>query len=91
MLPLVLVAAAMSLGVQLGVVESASCEEARMKCVYRTGCGAALHKYMVDCSSVIHANPPMTHCPDACQLALITLTSTNEGQQLMNVSIYSIM
>ncbi|XP_075217513.1 growth arrest-specific protein 1-like [Lycorma delicatula] len=84
MLPLVLIAAAMSLGVQLEVDATSSCEDARMKCVYRVGCSTALRNYMLDCSSVLHAEPPVTHCPEACQLALITLTSTDEGKQLMN-------
>lgn len=91
MLPLVLVAAAMSFGAQLGVdTTSTSCDDARMKCVYRVGCSTALRNYMIDCSSVLHAEPPLTHCPEACQLALITLTSTDEGKQLMNVRTMSI-
>lgn len=60
-----------------------SCEEARIKCAYRKGCGMALRNYLVDCSSVLHDN---TRCPEVCQHALIALTSTDEGHKLMTVS-----
>lgn len=62
----------------------ASCEEARLKCAYRTGCGMALQNYMVGCSSVLRDSGD--HCPEACQHALIALTSTDEGKDLMTVS-----
>ncbi|XP_063225366.1 growth arrest-specific protein 1-like [Bacillus rossius redtenbacheri] len=58
-----------------------SCEEARLRCAYRRGCGMALSKYVVGCSAVLHGDSPL--CPEACQLALIALTSSEEGQQLM--------
>lgn len=58
-----------------------SCEEARLKCAYRTGCGRALQSYIVGCSSLHHGPPG--HCPEACQHALIALTSTDEGKDLM--------
>ncbi|XP_034237527.1 growth arrest-specific protein 1-like [Thrips palmi] len=58
-----------------------SCEEARLKCAYRTGCGRALQAYIVGCSSLHHGPPG--HCPEACQQALIALTSTDEGKDLM--------
>ncbi|XP_054278783.1 growth arrest-specific protein 1-like [Macrosteles quadrilineatus] len=59
-----------------------SCEEARLKCAYRTGCGMALQNYMVGCSSVLRDSG--AHCPESCQHALIALTSTDEGKDLMS-------
>lgn len=61
------------------------CEEARMKCAYRTGCGMALQNYVVGCSAVLQG-PPLTTCPEICQHSLIALTSTEEGKELMRVS-----
>nr|CAD7414050.1 unnamed protein product [Timema poppensis] len=61
----------------------ASCEEARLKCAYRTGCGMALNKYFIGCSAVLHG--ATSTCPEVCQHALIALTSTEEGQDLMTV------
>lgn len=53
-----------------------------MRCVYRTGCGAALGNYMMMCDGVL-AEPTST-CPKECGHALIALTSTEEGKELMN-------
>ncbi|PSN45828.1 hypothetical protein C0J52_05527 [Blattella germanica] len=78
MLPLV----AMAVWCVLGVAASSTCEQARLKCAYRDGCGMALQKYMMGCSSVLHG-PPITTCPESCQHALIALTSTEEGKDLM--------
>lgn len=63
------------------VASASSCEEARLKCAYRTGCGMALQNYIVGCSGVLHG--PATSCPESCQHALIALTSTEEGKDLM--------
>lgn len=63
------------------------CAEARLRCAYRTGCGAALTNYLLWCSDVVHGAPG---CPEPCQHALIALTSTEEGKNLMNVSIFKI-
>jgi growth arrest-specific protein 1 len=60
---------------------ASSCEDARYKCAYRTGCGMALQNYMVGCSEVLHGAG--TSCPESCQHALIALTSTEEGKNLM--------
>ncbi|KAB0802373.1 hypothetical protein PPYR_04559 [Photinus pyralis] len=59
-----------------------SCEEARLKCAYRVGCGKALQNYMVGCSAVLQG-PESPSCPENCQHALIALTSTEEGRDLM--------
>ncbi|XP_047536400.1 growth arrest-specific protein 1-like [Vanessa atalanta] len=61
---------------------STSCEDARMRCLYRTGCGAAINNYMNLCNEVL--SKPTTVCPKACEHALIALTSTEEGKELMN-------
>lgn len=60
------------------------CEEARMKCAYRVGCGKALQNYLVGCSAVLQGPQP-TYCPVICQHSLIALTSTEEGKELMRV------
>lgn len=61
-----------------------ACEDARMKCAYRVGCGMALQNYLVGCSAVLQGPEP-THCPEICQHSLIALTSTEEGKELMRV------
>lgn len=58
-----------------------SCEVARMKCAFRVGCGMALQNYMVGCSDVMSGR--IRRCNDLCKKALIALTSTEEGQDLM--------
>jgi growth arrest-specific protein 1 len=72
---------AMAVCCVLRVVATSSCEEARLKCAYRTGCGMALQNYIVGCSGVLRG--ASTSCPESCQLALIALTSTEEGKDLM--------
>lgn len=66
-------------------VGAMSCVEARTRCAYRTGCGAALGNYMMMCESVL--TEPVKACSRECSNALIALTSTEEGKELMNVSI----
>lgn len=61
------------------------CEDARMKCAYRSGCGMAIQNYMVGCSAVLQG-PDVDYCPEICQHSLIALTSTEEGKALMTVS-----
>lgn len=56
------------------------CEEARLLCLYRTGCANAMQSYLWKCTSSENG------CPEHCQHALIALTSTPEGKQLMTVS-----
>lgn len=63
------------------LVRETSCEEAKWKCAYRTGCGMALQNYMVGCSAVLRDGTKT--CPEICQHALIALTSTDEGKNLM--------
>ncbi|XP_063982243.1 growth arrest-specific protein 1-like [Diachasmimorpha longicaudata] len=59
---------------------SISCEDARVKCAYRTGCGAALQQYVTNCATDLRGR--VTSCPETCLLALIALMSTDEGKQL---------
>ena len=65
---------------------SISCNEARTRCAYRTGCGAALGNYMMMCEAVLTEPTESSVCPRECGNALIALTSTEEGKELMNVS-----
>ncbi|XP_024081784.1 growth arrest-specific protein 1-like [Cimex lectularius] len=59
------------------------CEEARLKCALRDGCGTALQGYFLSCSE-LHKSRQLTSCPEDCLNSLIALTSTHEGKQLMN-------
>lgn len=63
------------------VSSSMRCEDARLRCAYRTGCGMALQHYMTGCASVLQGD----NCSETCQHALIALTSTDEGKELMKV------
>lgn len=65
----------------LATNSSLRCEDARMRCAYRTGCGMALQQYLTRCTSVLHGD--INKCPESCQHALIALTSTDEGKELM--------
>ncbi|XP_033227605.1 growth arrest-specific protein 1-like [Belonocnema kinseyi] len=70
-----------SRSVALPTNNSITCDEARLRCAYRTGCGMALQHYLTRCTSVLHEN--INECPESCQHALIALTSTDEGKDLM--------
>jgi hypothetical protein len=63
-----------------------SCENARLRCAYRGGCGHALQNYLMGCSFLLDDSVTLKYCPEPCQHALIALTSTEEGKNLMNVS-----
>lgn len=69
----------------VGVSLAIPCEEARLKCAYRVGCGGALQQFMVGCSNVLQGSFP-SHCSEKCRNSLIVLTSTDEGKALMDVS-----
>lgn len=60
------------------------CEDVRLKCAYGTGCSLALHNYFSKCERVLMENS--TTCPEQCLHALVTLTSTEDGKQMMDVS-----
>lgn len=62
------------------------CEEAKLKCAFRTGCGTALQHYFTGCAPVLEDND----CSESCQHALIALTSTDEGKELITVYIISV-
>lgn len=68
----------------VAVADGLRCQEAQLRCAYRAGCGAALENYEMMCNDVVESN---AKCPKACEYALIALTSTAEGKDLMNVSI----
>ncbi|XP_076637524.1 growth arrest-specific protein 1 isoform X1 [Colletes latitarsis] len=67
--------------IMLNTVKSSimRCEEAKLKCAYRTGCGTALQHYFTGCAPALQSND----CSETCQHALIALTSTDEGKELM--------
>ncbi|CAH2984554.1 unnamed protein product [Chilo suppressalis] len=64
------------------VAGALQCQEAQLRCAYRSGCGAALQNYEMMCSDVL--TEPGSKCTKACEYALIALTSTEEGKALMN-------
>ncbi|XP_064100524.1 growth arrest-specific protein 1-like isoform X1 [Macrobrachium nipponense] len=59
-----------------------SCEEARIKCALRGGCGMALQNYMLGCADLMSGN--IDYCDEYCKNSLIALTSTEEGHLLMD-------
>ena len=61
-----------------------SCRFAQLKCSYRTGCGATLQSFLIECDSLIHNRTNV--CSNRCKNTLVGLTSTLEGQKLMSVS-----
>ncbi|CAG9813097.1 unnamed protein product [Phaedon cochleariae] len=67
-----------------GAASAVRCEEARLKCAYRVGCGMALQNYLTGCSAVLEGNAFPSRCPEICQHSLTALTSTEEGKHLMN-------
>lgn len=82
-----MVAAILAVAVAAG--DAARCQEAQLRCAYRSGCGAALENYELMCNDVMAE--PNARCTKGCEYALIALTSTVEGKDLMNVSISSIL
>ena len=61
-----------------------SCRFAQLMCSYRTGCGATLQSFVIECDSLIHNRTNV--CSNRCKNTLVGLTSTIEGQKLMSVS-----
>jgi hypothetical protein len=51
---------------------------------FRTGCGSALQSYLVECGDLI-ANRTSV-CSETCKNTLVGLTSSQEGNRLMQVS-----
>ncbi|XP_042206231.1 growth arrest-specific protein 1-like [Homarus americanus] len=58
------------------------CEEARIKCALRGGCGMALQNYMLGCADLMSGR--IDYCDEYCKNSLIALTSTEEGHILMD-------
>lgn len=61
-----------------------TCAEAKIRCALRSGCGMALQNYMLGCADLMGGR--VDHCDEYCKNALIALTSTEEGHDLMDVS-----
>lgn len=72
-------------GPDLPPAESVSCNEARLQCAYRAGCGLALQNYVLGCSDLTKGTSKT--CNTHCRHSLIALMSTPEGQRLMKVRI----
>ncbi|KAL4714935.1 hypothetical protein ACJJTC_003086, partial [Scirpophaga incertulas] len=68
--------------VLVAVASALQCQEAQMRCAYRSGCGTAFGNYEMMCSDVLGESN--SKCTKACEYALIALTSTEEGKALMN-------
>lgn len=60
------------------------CEDVRVRCAFNKGCSLALHNYFTKCDKSLVADP--TKCPEMCMEALVTLTSTEDGKWLLDVS-----
>lgn len=58
------------------------CEEARIRCALRSGCGMALQNYMLGCADLMSGR--IDYCDEYCKNSLIALTSTEEGHSLMD-------
>ena len=71
-------------GPDLPPPESVSCNDARLQCAYRAGCGLALQNYVLGCSDLVKGTGKT--CNTHCRHSLIALMSTPEGQRLMKVS-----
>ncbi|KAK7584303.1 hypothetical protein V9T40_005266 [Parthenolecanium corni] len=71
----------------LAIISAATaipCELANLRCSFRTGCSMALQEYARSCSAMLHHSPDTpVICPEVCKNALIALTSTDEGHDLM--------
>ena len=58
-----------------------SCSMATLACANRDGCGLALEQYLLSCSDLVQGEDDT--CNRQCQLSLIALLSTPEGERLM--------
>ena len=58
-----------------------SCSLASLACAQRDGCGSALEQYLLTCSDLVTGGSGQ--CSRQCQLSLIALLSTPEGERLM--------
>ena len=65
--------------------QTVPCNEARLKCAYRAGCGLALQNYALGCLDLVKGKTNV--CNTHCRHSLIALMSTHEGQRLMQVNI----
>ena len=68
-------------GPELPAAEDVPCSLATLACANRDGCGLALEQYMLTCSDLVTGLD--TKCSKHCQLSLIALLSTAEGERLM--------
>lgn len=62
-----------------------TCEEVRLQCAFAPSCSMALHTYFNKCDKMLQDDS--TKCPQSCLYALVALTSTAAGKQMMDVSV----
>lgn len=72
------------------------CEQAQINCAFRSDCGPALQAFHTHCASLLTGPPstntsqdpqflpPQATCPDECAQALIALTASDTGVELMS-------
>ena len=61
--------------------DEVSCNMATLACANRDGCGVALEQYLLSCSDLVSGVANV--CSKQCQLSLVALLSTPEGERLM--------
>lgn len=58
------------------------CTAALSKCTRQMTCGMALHDYRISCKQELYGS--VTNCSELCQLAMISLVQTSEGNEYLN-------
>lgn len=66
------------------VYRQPTCEEVRLQCAFAPSCSMALHTYFNKCDKMLQDDS--TRCPESCLYALVALTSTAAGKQMLDVS-----
>ena len=64
--------------------EDIACNDAIVKCAFRSGCLMALQNYELGCFDLVKGKSNV--CNSHCRHSLISLMSTTEGERLMKVS-----
>jgi len=61
-----------------------TCEEVRLRCAFDPTCSMALHTYFNKCDKMLQDDS--SKCPESCLYALVALTSTAAGKQMLDCS-----
>ena len=67
--------------------EDVPCDEAVIKCAFRSGCLLALQNYELGCYDLVRGKSQI--CNKHCRHSLIALMSTHEGERLMKVCMHT--